>query len=107
MMPVVSPLSSPMKSNNLFHRIYEHSFSLFLTFSFYALIFVVLLSFEEEKAFSEGQWSESQYVSTEDRTPYVEDHEQKIGTNQYFFVEKMDSLEHHFVENLPYGLSRK
>jgi hypothetical protein len=43
-----------MKSNNLYNRIYDNSFSLLLTFSFYVLLFALLLSCEDEETLSDS-----------------------------------------------------
>ncbi len=77
-----------MKNNNLFHSIYEHSFSLFLTFLFYAIIIAVLLSCEEETPLTSTGLSESKVSISSDRIHREVDLEQKIENNQDFIVEK-------------------
>ncbi|WPP48050.1 hypothetical protein [Catalinimonas niigatensis] len=79
-----------MKSNNLYNRIYDHSFSLLLTFSFYAIFFALLLSCEDEEALSEIKWSENSFITTEDGTTYTVGYDQKSANNQDSFVEKRD-----------------
>lgn len=80
-----------MKSNNLYSRIYDHSFSLFLTFSFYVLLFALLLSCEDEESVSGIQWSDKSFVTAEDGTTYTIGYDQVSANNQDSFVEKKDS----------------
>lgn len=80
-----------MKNNNLYNRIYEHSFSLLLTFSFYAIIFALLLSCEDEEEVADIFWGESEQVSTADGATYSVGFDQLSENNQDSFVEKKDS----------------
>ncbi len=79
-----------MKKTSLYNRIYDHSFSLLLSFSFYALLLSLLLSCEDEDAVSPSNLSASATTTDADGATYNAGYAQVSSNNQDAFVEKKD-----------------
>ncbi|MDF9800661.1 uncharacterized protein YpmS [Catalinimonas alkaloidigena] len=77
-----------MKNNSLYNRIYEHSFSLLLTFSFYVLIFAFLLSCEDEQTSVDASEIKNNQVTTSEYSISSVDSYLKINNIQGPFGEK-------------------
>jgi len=55
-----------MKKQNLYNRIYDHSFSLLISFSFYSLLLILLVFFKQEGAFTLPPADQSQLDTLQD-----------------------------------------
>lgn len=79
-----------MKKQSLYNRIYDHSFSLLLSFSFYALLLSLLLSCEDEEAVLPLSLSDSESVTDAEGYLYTVGYVQESSNNQDAVVEKRD-----------------
>ena len=80
-----------MKKRSLYNRLYEHSFSLLLSFSFYALLIALLLSCEDEEGIIPLNLSASSTVTDANASVYTVGYVQQSSNNQDAVVEKKDS----------------
>ena len=80
-----------MKKHSLYSRIYEHSFSLLLSFSFYLLLIALLLSCEDEENLIPTNLSASSSVTDANGNLYTVGYIQQSSNNQDAVVEKKDS----------------
>lgn len=80
-----------MKKQSLYNRIYDHSFSLLLSFSFYALFLSLLLSCEDEEAVLPFRLSDAASVTDAEGAVYTVGYVQQSRNNQDAVVEKMDN----------------
>ncbi|MFP4090093.1 MAG: hypothetical protein ACLFT3_07280 [Cyclobacteriaceae bacterium] len=80
-----------MKKRSLYNRVYDHSFSLLISFSFYSLFLAILLSCEEEDALKLAeQLSATSSLSDKSGNTYAVGYQQVSSNNQDAFVEKKD-----------------
>ena len=80
-----------MKKQSLYNRFYDHSFSLLLSFSFYALLVSLLLSCEDEENIIPLDIKASSTVTDLDANVYTVGYVQQSRNNQDAIVEKRDS----------------
>jgi hypothetical protein len=80
-----------MKKQNLYNRLYDHSFSLLLSFSFYALILAMLLSCEDEQPLLLPELNASSEITDNQGYTYSVGYAQVSSDNQDALVEKKDA----------------
>ena len=80
-----------MKKQSLYNRIYDHSFSLLLSFSFYALFLSLLLSCEDEEVVLPVRLSDAASVTDANGDVYTVGYVQQSSNNQDAVVEKRDN----------------